>query len=490
MNTAQQHGSVAALAAFMQEYGPAAGEDGPVRFVREVLGETPDPWQEALLRALGRGVRYISVRSGHNVGKTAVAAWCIVYHILCRYPQKTACTAPTSSQLNDALASEVKKWIGRLPQPLQVCLDIKSDTIMLKAKPAESFVTFKTARAEQPEAIAGLHSGDGFVLIVVDEASGVPEPIFEAASGSMADLNATTLLLGNPTRTSGTFFDSHHKLKDRWLTMHVHGKPGYTRGIYSARVSPEYAQDQAARYGDESNAYRVRVLGEFPRSDLDTIIPYELVASAQEREIQVLPNTPEIWGLDVAWKGDDLAALCKRRGKVVREPVRVWHNLEAMQLVGAVKAEWDACPLADRPVAINVDAINYGEAIADRLRELHLPARSINVAELPALDGRYPNVRTELWYKAKQWLSTRDCALPRDAELEADLVSTKYDILDSSGKLIVEPKKKAKKRGMRSPDRGDAFILTFAGPAITAGGLGGGVWGRRDPLKRNTKVLA
>lgn len=475
-----------ALATFMQKYGPAAGPEGPLQFVVEVLGTQPDPWQADILRDLGRCTPGVSARSSHGVGKTTVAAWCIVYQAVCRFPQKTVCTAPTSGQLFDALAAETKTWFGRLPKPLQGLYDVKRDSIELIAARSESFVSFRTARAEQPEALAGVHAP--WVLIVVDEASGVPEPIFEAAVGSMAGKNRTTLLIGNPVRTSGLFFDSHHKLKDQWRTYHIHGTRKHTHGTFSERPGDAFVARVAAQYGEESNAYRVRALGEFPRSDLDTIIPYELVASAMQRDVPWPKFGRTVWGLDVAWKGDDLSALCKRRGNVVREPVQVWHNAEAMRLVGSVKAEWDTTPHEERPVAINVDAINYGEGIASRLRELGLPARSVNVAELPAMTGdQFKNLRTELWYLARAWLARRDCALPNDPELSVDLVAARYDIEESSGKTCVEPKKKAKKRGLRSPDRGDAFILTFANSAIVAAGLSPGVFGRREAFKRNTK---
>jgi hypothetical protein len=475
-----------ALEEFIEAYGPKAGEMGPVKMCEEVFGLTLDRWQRNVLRDYGRGERKIAVRSSHNPGKTATASWCIVHQLLTRFPQKTVATAPTGGQLYDALFAEVKTWMNRLPAPLLPLFIIKSDRIELAAAREESFASFRTARAEVPEALQGIHAP--WVLIIADEASGVPEPIFEAASGSMAGEHATTMLFGNPVRTSGTFFNAHHKLKRHWKTYHVHGKQGYPCGIYSPRVAPEYAEEQAEMYGEDSNVYRVRVLGEFPRSDLDTVIPYELVEAAMGRdEVTVDPKAVSVWGVDVAYKGDDLNALCKRKGNMVPEPIRVWLDLDAMKLVGVIKAEWDATAENDRPVEINIDALPHGHAVASRLRELGLPARAISVAETPALSGKhYTNLRTELWYLTKEWLSHRSCLLPRDDELMSDLVSTKYEIVESSGKIQIEPKKKARARGVRSPDRGDALILTFATPAGIALGVGGR-FGHRDAIKRDLK---
>ena len=174
-------------------------EDGPVLFVREILGATPEPYQEDLLRAVGRGERKISVRSGHGTGKSTALSWSMLWFCLFRFPNKVVVTAPTTAQLYDALFAELKRWIGELPQALQILLEVKADRVELIAAPSEAFISARTSRAEQPEALAGVHSDN--VMLVVDEASGVPEQVFEAASGSMSGHNATTILAGNPTRS-------------------------------------------------------------------------------------------------------------------------------------------------------------------------------------------------------------------------------------------------------------------------------------------------
>lgn len=476
------------LADFIGRYGPPAGELGAVRLVREVLGVAPDPWQEDVLRKYGAGVRRISIRSPHNPGKTACASWCIVHQQLTRFPQKTACTAPTGGQLFDALYSECKMWLKKLPLPLQQLVDIKSDRIELVASREQSFATFKTARPETPEALQGIHAP--WVLLVVDEASGVPEAIFEAAGGSMAGDQATTLLLGNPIRTTGIFFNSHHEAKDRWTTFHVCAAAAVpvekrVEGVwYSERVSKAFVSEMADEYGEDSNAYRIRVLGEFPRADLDTIIPFQLVEAAHEREVTTNSFAPRVWGLDVARFGDDLTALCKRQQNRVLEPIQTWHGLDTMQVVGVIKAEWDATQEMDRPEDIMVDSIGLGAGVSDRLHELGLPARGVNVSESPALNGtRFMNLGTELWYAAKQWFAKLDCWIPKDQKFMAELVAVRYEITDSTGKLKAWPKKKTKKVIRRSPDRADSFILTFASTAATA--LHGGSrvsWA--TPLKR------
>lgn len=450
----------------------------PSLFVKEVLGITPDKWQEEFLAAIARGDRRISVRSAHGVGKSSAASWAILWHIVCRFPQKTVITAPTSSQLFDALFAELKATIQKMPPVLQGLLVVTSDRISLKAAPDESFISARTARAETPEALQGVHSQ--FVMLVADEASGVPEPVFEAAVGSMSGHNAVTLLLGNPTRTSGFFYRTHNSDRAQWTTFHV-------SAFDSKLVSKDFIEQVKQSYGEESNAYRVRVLGEFPRADDDTLIPLELVEDAIHRDVLGSPTASIVWGLDVARFGDDSSALCKRKNNIVTEPIRRWKKLDLMQLTGAVKAEYDAAGNA-RPEEILVDSIGLGAGVVDRLRELNLPARGINVSESPALGQTYANLRSELWHKAKQWLSQRDCKLPKDETLIAELVSPRY-FFRSSGKVAIESKDDMKRRGLPSPDGADAFILTFASDAGTAlyGSKEARNW--RKPLKRGIRGI-
>lgn len=446
-------------------------------FAEECYGFVCDDWQAEVCAAYDRRDRRISIVSGHGVGKTTLLAILIVHHILFRYPQKTVCTAPTSGQLFGALAMEVKAWIGRLPEAWQGLLDVQAEKISLKSAPNDSVIEFRTSRAETPEALAGVHST--FTLLVGDEGSGIPEKVYEAGSGSMSGHNAMTILAGNPVRSSGLFFDTHNKasVRDSWTRFQV-------SCVDNPRVSADFVTDMAARYGSESNAFRVRVLGLFPKLDDDKIIGRALAEAALIRDVRAIEVVP-IWGVDVARFGSDKSALAKRKGNVLLEKVRSWAGYDTMQTVGLIKGEWDKTPPSNRPSDINVDAIGIGAGVADRLRELGLPARAINVSEVAAMEEKYRNLRTELWYKGEAWFQKRDCALwgvtvlnmhgePevwRDQNLVDQLTDVKYEFLPN-GKVGAESKDKLKKRGVASPNEADAFLLTFASEAITAGGYG------------------
>ncbi|MEX3555205.1 MAG: hypothetical protein VB131_00755 [Burkholderia gladioli] len=454
--------------------------DDPVQFVREVLGAEPDTWQAEFLAAVAAGERRISVRSGHGVGKSTATSWAAIWFLYTRYPVKVVVTAPTSAQLYDALFAEMIGWLRRMPEALQGVVTIKADRVELNAAPTESFISLRTSRAEQPEALQGVHSEN--VMLIADEASGIPETVFEAASGSMSGHSAVTILLGNPTRSSGYFYDTHTRLAGEWWTRRV-------SCVDSPRVSPEYVREQAIRFGEESNAYRVRVLGEFPLADDDTVIPIHLIESAQHRDIPLTPGVRPVWGLDVARFGTDRTALCKRYGNVVPESVKWWRGLDTMQTVGRIKAEYDAQPLEHRPVEILVDVIGLGAGVVDRGRELGLPVRGINVSEAPALGEKYLNQRAELWYTAREWLEQRDCRLPDDPALKAELATVRYQFM-SNGKLKIESKDEIKKRGVPSPDIADALILSFASNAAIAGNAASYLTNWSKPLRRNVRMVA
>lgn len=457
---------------FTQRYAKS-----PTLFVREVLGVEPLDYQAEFLEAIASGERKISVRSGHGTGKSTAASWAMLWYFLMHYPNKVVVTAPTSSQLFDALFAEMKRWINELPDAFKEVLNVKSDRVEHTAAPSEMFISARTSRAETPEALAGVHSEH--VMLIVDEASGVPEQVFEAAAGSMSGHNATTIMLSNPTRSSGTFFESQNRLADSWWTRRW-------SCVDSPLVSDEFIEEMKLRYGEDSNAFRIRVLGEFPQADDDTIIPFHLVETATHRDIEGDSDLPSVWGLDVSRFGNDKTALCKRQGSVVTE-IRSWAGLDLMQTVGRVVAEYEALLPSKQPREILVDSIGLGSGVVDRLREIGLPVRGINVAEAPSMGGTYLNLRSELWFKTKAWFEDRACKLPKDDQLVAELTGIRYSFT-SSGKMKAESKDEMRKRGLASPDLADALCLTMASDAATA--LSGAFSSWKGEIKRNLRGIA
>ena len=454
-------------------------KNNPTLFCEKILGITPDEWQNELMNAIVKGERKISVRSAHGVGKSSVASWIMIHTLLTHLDCKIICTAPTSSQLFDALFAEVKKWCNEMPESLQHLIDIKSDRIELISRKSEAFISARTSRKEQPEALAGIHS-TGKVILIADEASGIDEAVFESASGSMSGHNVHSLLLGNPTRNTGLFYDTHHKLKGTWKTFHI-------SAFDSARVSKEFIEEMAMRYGEDSSAYKVRVLGEFAEEQDDGIIPLELVDAAINREIETEKGLVDVtWALDVARHGSDSSVLVKKRGSQITD-IKTWKKLDLMELSGRVMAEYDSLEPENRPLELYVDAIGMGYGVVDSLNAIGRIANvvPINVAESPSQKETYVNLRSELWFKFKNYLEDRMCKIPNNEYMIGELISPKYKFT-AAGKIQVESKDQIKKRLGRSPDIADALVLLMAGDAIASRSSGY----KRDwqqPLVRNIK---
>lgn len=450
----------------------ATYRDDPVGFVEEVLKAKPLPWQADLLRAVAAGERRISVRAGHGVGKSTCCSWLLLWHMLTRFPQKAVVTAPTAGQLFDALFSELKHWANRLPDALRELLDVYTDRIAFKGAPESSFISARTSSAERPEALAGVHSEH--VLLICDEASAIPEPVFESAAGSMSGHTASTVLISNPTRNSGLFFRTHHQLSSEWKTMHV-------SCVDNPLVSTDFVKQIATTYGEASNAYRVRVLGQFALRDDDSLIPADLVDAAMSRDIVVNTNEPIVFGCDIARFGGDRTVLMKRQGNVVLG-YKFWSGEDLMGTVGRIVHEASI----DKPGEILVDTIGLGGGVADRLRELGHKVIDVNVSESVAMNQSAARLRDELWLSVKQWLETRAVRLPKDDDLRQELISPTYTFT-SNGKIKVESKAEMKRRGMRSCDIADALCLTFSGSAGIVGGRAP-AWVKGQPLRRGVSI--
>jgi phage terminase large subunit len=173
---------------------------------------------------------------------------------------------------------EIAKWYRTLPDPLKSLISVTSDKVFLNAAPNESFAVARTARKEKPEAFQGFHSEN--MLFIVDEASGVDPIIFEVGEGAMSTEGAKTLLTGNPTRTSGYFYDAFTKMKKWWITSTV-------SCMDSTQATTKYVEQMAEKWGKDSNVYAVRVLGEFPKDDEDAVIPRSLVEASIGRDVIV-----------------------------------------------------------------------------------------------------------------------------------------------------------------------------------------------------------
>lgn len=430
---------------------PLISPDGPELWQGQLLDEVRD--------AMTNGKRRFAIRAGHGVGKTTMEAWLVLWFLLFNRPVNVPITANSQDQLRDVVWKEIAHWHAKLPRFLHDMLDVRVERVEVKGASDSCFAVARTARPEKPEALQGFHCQT--LVFVIEEASGIEDVIFEVASGALSEPDNWQFMFANPTRLSGAFHKAFHGSRHNWRTFHVPCSK-------SSRVSPEYAKTMAEEYGEDSNVYRVRVMGDFPLSEDDAVIPLDLVEAAVGRDIEPNKHLPVVWGLDVARFGDDTTALCKRRGNATLEPCKEWRKLDTMQVVGKIAVEYRQTPEGDRPVCINTDVIGLGAGVVDRGREIGLPMRAVNVGERPSTDvDRFMRQRDELWFLARDWLANRDCIMVRDDKLMSELVQPKYKT-ESSGKLKVESKDDMKARGLKSPNVADAFCLTFAGGEVAA----------------------
>jgi hypothetical protein len=437
----------------------------PELYVKDVLKvEIIEPWQLKGLRSLSNesfvpAMNHISIRSGHGVGKSAWLSWLILWYTSTHFPCKVPCTAPTSHQLEDILWAELAVWRRKMGPQLSELFEVTSDRMYLKLAPDECYAVARTARKENPDALQGFHAEN--LLFVVDEASGVPDEIFQPLEGALSTPGAKSVLCGNPTRVQGYFYDSHHRnrAQHHCITVSCHE---------SSRVAPAYITKMKAQYGEESNVFRVRVLGEFPLEAADVLIPLSLVEPAIDREVAPTP-VKTIWGLDPARYGECLTALAKRKGNTLLEPIRTWGNISLMETVGKVYREYEDTPYEDRPYEIVVDVCGLGAGVVDRLLELGLPVIGVNAGEAPPKSdaGHVSRMRDWLWWEGRKWFEKKDCNIANDQFLVGELTDVHYS-MTSSGKIVVESKRDMLDRGVPSPDRADAFNLTFAGSIVTS----------------------
>lgn len=412
----------------------------PVDFVRTVLGAEPQEWQARALMAIANNDR-VAIKSGKGVGKSSLLAWIILWFLATRPGAKVACTANSANQLEDVLWSEVRKWIRQMEFRQYLPFEVSADKVTL----FDGFARARTARKDNPEALQGLH--DENMLFLADEASGIDEIIFQAAEGAMSTKGAKTVLTGNPTRTKGYFFDAFNKDASRWVGITVDCNT-------SPMVTKEYIRYMAEKWGEDSNEYRVGVMGEFPLGDVNGVIPLYLIERAVGRN-DVVPYGEEVWGVDVARMGDDRCALVKRRGNVVMEKPQTWGQVTLDVTADRVFDEYMEARI--KPVRIVVDAIGVGAGVADMLRKRGLPVDALNVAEVASSKKAYHRKRDELWFRAREWFETGNVSVPKGCDgLVEELAAVEYEIAPGGQRRILN-----KKALGFSPDEADALILTF-----------------------------
>ena len=444
--------------------GPLAGQSGPEPWQAAVLSEIRDGL--AVREAEGGGPVRIAVASGHGVGKSALVAWLILWASATMPSTRGVVTANTETQLKTKTWAELGKWHGLSATQDFHELGATSLASSLAVPEGAGRIDLVPWSAHNAEAFAGLHNKGSRILIVFDEASAIPDVIWDTAEGALtdADTEIVWVAFGNPTRTSGRFHECFGRFRNRWSANQVDSRD-------VSLTDKQQLARWVADYGEDSDFVRVRVRGQFPRAGTMQFIDSERVEAAMSRVVGPDSHQPLLMGVDVARFGDDRSVICLRRGRDAKTwPIEKHQGLDLMTLAGRV-AERAA---TEGVRAVFVDEGGVGAGVVDRLRQLGVPfVFGVNfgsAAERWDSSGAkplYANKRAEMWGNLKDWLAQG--ALPADAELRADLCGVEYGF-NARGEIQLEKKEDMKKRGLASPDLGDALALTFAHP------VAGGSW--------------
>ena len=422
--------------------------DDPARFAEEILSLPPTAQQREFFLALARPGAHVAVRSGHGTGKSTALAAAALWFLTTRKDALVPCTAPTAHQLQDVLWREMRRLIARMDEETRKMYAVTADRITLRG--TAGMIVARTARPENPDALQGFHAPE--ILFVIDEAAGVADAIFDVARGALSTPSSRVALAGNPTRLGGYFHNAFHRARDSWTRLHF-------SCLDSPLVSPEYGREIAAEYGEDSDMYRVRVLGDFPEAGMFNLIPLELVAAAMAKKAPVvLRNTaPKIIGVDPAWLGADRSAAVLRQGMTARI-LFCRRGLDTSRLAELVARRAEEIV----PDAIFVDQTGVGAGVVDQLKRTSHPVIGVAFSQTPLEPERFANRRAEMWWRVRDWLAEGP-SLEESQDLRDDLVAPEYHYTPT-GKVLLESKANMRKRGLASPDLGDALALTFAMP--------------------------
>lgn len=438
------------------------GELGPL------LNEVgPDEWQKAFLRDLGAAVKARkfdgstpvepireAVSSGHGIGKSTLSAWLVCWIMSTRPNSQGTVTANTWPQLESKTWPAIQTWMSR-------CITsrwftVGSDRITAKSKPAEWFCSAQTCKIENSESFAGQHAATSTSWYLFDEASNIPDKIWEVANWGLTDGEPMHFAFGNPTRRSGCFFQAvFGSDREKWDSRTIDSRE--CRFPNKIEIAKEVEE-----HGEDSDVIRVRVRGLAPSAGDLQFIDSDRVYAAQQREPQCLADDPLIAGVDVARGGGDWNVCRFRKGYDARSipPIRIpGEQTRDSTLLVSKLAEVLSDRRPDRKVAYMFVDSALGGPVVNRLRQLGFQ----NVEEVNfgghSPDQHQANMRAYMWAQLKDWLLMG--AIDKDQRLETDLCGPGFKH-NNRDQLLIESKEDMAKRGLSSPDDGDALALCFA----------------------------
>lgn len=396
----------------------------------------------------------IAVASGHGIGKSAEMGMISNWAMSCYDDAKVLTTANTDTQLRTKTVPEISKWFRT--SITAHWFDVQATSIKsVDPDHADSWrQDFVPWSQHNTEAFAGLHNKGKIIVLQFDEASKIHDKVWEVAEGALTDEDTIIIWLvyGNPTQNSGRFRECFRKYRHRWVTRQIDSRtvPGTNK-----KKIQQWAED----HGEDSDFFKVRVRGQFPAQSALQFISSTDVDAARARQLKKpqYDFAPVIITVDPAWSGDDELVIAKRQGlyfKVLATMPRNDNDMQVAQLVARLEDEHKAD-------AVFIDG-GYGTGIVSGGRTLQRDWT------LVWFGGKSPdpgclNMRAFMWREARDWIKAGGAIDPADDVLYQDLIGPET-VPRMDGKIQIESKDDMKDRGLPSPNRADALVLSFAYP--------------------------
>lgn len=434
------------------------------RFINHGLGISQWSGQEAVIRSVQRN-KFTAVKSGHKVGKThTVASLVLAYCSL--YPDsRVVTTANTSQQVRENVWGEIRSQ----HQAATIPLGGRMLTTEWQLGPLWSAVGFST---DTPDSFQGKHAPGG-TLVIFDECQGIDRDIWKASRSMMGGDNCRMLVIANPTKISGPFFDACHDPEWNVVTLSCLDHPNVVHG---KMVMPGVSPDFPDLYEQDSPEWFSRVVGEFPDSDEYSLISLRMAREVEDLDPSTLAQDGIHLGVDIARFGGDsnVAALVVDRKLT---SVESWRGEDLMETVGRIQHIMSKHEVPAKNV--HVDVCGMGAGVVDRLRELGLRVDAVDFGAGPqedwrgvvGRDAKFGKRRSELYWVTRQLIIEKQLHIPAEfRSIVADLTAPTYS-WNSAGQIQIEAKEKIKARIGRSPDHGDALVLAMsrtgsAGPRV------------------------
>lgn len=445
-----------------QKGTPLEHFDGPRKWQRDELERIAEHIKENKAR-LKRGEAPVvfksATASGRGIGKSSLVAWLVIWFMSCHYGSTTIVSANTDDQLSHKTFGEIQKWLAmsinsfffepttKSIQPAPWFKKLLEDELKIGTK--YYYANGVLWNDESPDSFAGAHSQIG-MMVVFDEASGIPENIWTVTRGFFTELTIYRFwfAFSNPRSGAGAFYDCFNDDLSTWNIRQVNSLD--VEGIDHSEL-----EEIVKKYGEDSDEAAVEVFGKFPKQGSKQFIARALVKDAQRRELENYQNDePLVLGIDPARFGDDATVFRYRRGRDARSiPAEEYRGLDNMQVVDRVLQAIHTF----NPDHIVIDS-GAGAGIIDRLKQLNIHVHECLFGSLPN-DAQYFDHRTELWGLMRDWLPGG--MIDNDRQLEADFCNPEKETVGREDKIKLESKTKMKRRGVKSPNHADALALTF-----------------------------